>query len=126
MDQNCITCLRGEWSSGRCAVSTPVTPQLRLSLWLTLQEEQVQYLEDSEVDFSSDDDEEDDMEDFAGGDDGVPPAGPSGLGKRRQGMPICSTFAQWWRVAACATQQCSITLLHVRLTQYTVNADGTC
>lgn len=53
---------------------------------LGVQEEQVQYLEDSEVDFSSDDDdEEDDMEDFAGGDEGAPFAGPTGLGKRRSG-----------------------------------------
>lgn len=58
-----------------------------LTLLLALQEEQVQYLEDSEVDFSSDEDEEDDMEDFAGGDEGPASgsAGPSGLGKRRSG-----------------------------------------
>lgn len=50
-----------------------------------MQEEQVEYLEDSEVDFSSDDDDdEDDMEDFAGRDEGGRSAGH--LGKRPSGM----------------------------------------
>ncbi|KAL3144822.1 hypothetical protein ABBQ38_001931 [Trebouxia sp. C0009 RCD-2024] len=48
------------------------------------EEEQVEYLEDSEVDFSSDDDdEEDDMEDLAGPDGRMRPAGH--LGKRPSG-----------------------------------------
>lgn len=52
-----------------------------------MQEEQVQYLEDSEVDFSSDDDDkEDDMEDFAGPSDTATDGLPSSLGKRRSGM----------------------------------------
>ena len=49
-----------------------------------MQEKQVEYLDDSEVDFSSDDDEED-MEDFAGA-DGARPA-PGWLGKRPAGTP---------------------------------------
>ena len=50
-----------------------------------VQEEQVEYLADSEVDFSSDDDDdEDDMEDFAKHDEGRHSAGH--LGKRPSGM----------------------------------------
>ena len=52
-------------------------------LWL-MQEEQVEYLDDSEVDFSSDDNDED-MEDFEGGDDDRLAAGQSQLGKRQAG-----------------------------------------
>jgi len=48
-------------------------------------QEQVEYLDDSEVDFSSDDDEED-MEDFEGGDDERIAAGQRQLGKRPAGM----------------------------------------
>ena len=49
-----------------------------------VQEEQVQYLDDSEVDFSSDaDDEEEDMEDFDGADGARPASG--WLGKRPAG-----------------------------------------
>ena len=48
-------------------------------------QEQVEYLEDSEVDFSSDDDEED-MEDFDGDNDERLAAGLSQLGKRPTGM----------------------------------------
>lgn len=53
-----------------------------------MQEEQVEYLEDSEVDFSSgdDEDEEDDMEDLAGPDGGRPFAGQ--LGKRPAGTVL--------------------------------------
>ena len=50
-----------------------------------MQEEQVEYLENSEVDFSSDDNgDEDDMEDFSGRDEGRRSAGH--LGKRPSGM----------------------------------------
>lgn len=51
-----------------------------------VQDEQVEYLEDSEVDFSSDsdDDDEDDMEDIAGRDEGRHSAGH--LGKRPSGI----------------------------------------
>lgn len=45
----------------------------------------MEYLDDSELDFSSDDDEED-MEDFDGGDDERLAAGQSQLGKRPAGM----------------------------------------
>lgn len=45
----------------------------------------MEYLDDSEVDFSSDDDEED-MEDFEGGDDEKLAAGQSQLGKRPAGI----------------------------------------
>ena len=56
-----------------------------------VQEEQVEYLEDSEVDFSSDDDdEEDDMEDLAGPDGSMRSAGH--LGKRPSGIPHCTTL----------------------------------
>jgi len=48
-------------------------------------QEQVEYLDDSEVDFSSDDDEED-MEDFDGDNDERLAAGQSQLGKRPAGM----------------------------------------
>ncbi|KAA6426155.1 MAG: protein MAK16 [Trebouxia sp. A1-2] len=48
------------------------------------EKEQVEYLDDSELDFSSDDDEED-MEDFDGGDDERLAAGQSQLGKRPAG-----------------------------------------
>ncbi len=48
-------------------------------------QEQVEYLDDSEVDFSSDDDEED-MEDFEGDNDVRLAAGQSQLGKRPAGM----------------------------------------
>lgn len=47
----------------------------------------MEFLEDSEIDFSSDDDdEEDDMEDMAGPDGRMRPAGH--LGKRPSGFPI--------------------------------------
>ena len=45
----------------------------------------MEYLDDSEVDFSSDDDEED-MEDLEGGDDERIAAGQRQLGKRPAGM----------------------------------------
>ena len=58
---------------------------------VAVQEEQVEYLDDSEVDFSSDedDDEEEDMEDFAGQGGGRPPTGRPG--KRPAGAQALQT-----------------------------------
>lgn len=69
-------------------------------LWL-MQEEQVEYLDDSEVDFSSDDDDED-MEDFEGGDDDRLAAGQSQLGKRQAGTEYLHVSVQC-PCAACST-----------------------
>lgn len=66
-----------------------------------VQEEQVEYLDDSEVDFSSDDDEED-MEDYEGGDEGRLPAGQSQLGKRPSGTVSCHASHASSSLAHCS------------------------
>lgn len=74
-----------------------------------MQEKQVEYLDDSEVDFSSDDDEED-MEDFAGA-DGARPA-PGWLGKRPAGTPA------FLAVVIIHETLCTTTVLYFLLSLY--------
>ena len=62
----------------------------------------MEYLDDSEVDFSSDDDEED-MEDYEGGDEGRLPAGQSQLGKRPPGAVSCHASHASSSLAHCST-----------------------
>ena len=78
---------------------------------LCVQEAQVEYLEDSEVDFSSDDDDEDDMEDFVGPDEGRRSAGH--LGKRPSGISFAApTGSAVGFVAAVTAAHRAYSLLH--------------